>query len=167
MDFVIRDATLADIGTIRSLADRIWRACYPGIISLEQIEYMLGKMYAPEAIRADLEVKGIRYLLIGPDGEAPLGFAAYGPGETEGEIFLHKLYIDPGRQRLGLGSALIREIGRRGRLAGARAIVLRRTWAWAGLGMGGMSRRIYTDFRRCVILNGRPSKIRLSSSGAP
>lgn len=125
MDFLIREAALTDIDAIRTLADRIWRACYPGIISLEQIEYMLAKMYAPEAIRADLGERRIRYLLIGLNGETPDGFAAFGPGDVEGEIFLHKLYIDPERQRRGLGSALIREIARRGRSAAARAIVLR------------------------------------------
>jgi ribosomal protein S18 acetylase RimI-like enzyme len=125
MDFTIRDATPWDIETIRSLADRIWRACYPGIISLEQIDYMLGKMYAPEAICADMGERQIRYLLIGPDAGTPAGFAAYGPGGMEGEMFLHRLYIDPERQRCGLGSALIGEIARRGRSAGMRAIVLR------------------------------------------
>ena len=36
---------------LAELAGVIWRQHYPGIISHEQIEYMLGKMYALDVLR--------------------------------------------------------------------------------------------------------------------
>lgn len=48
---IIRSAVEADIPLIMSLAQRIWCECYPGIISPEQIEFMLGWMYSEEEIR--------------------------------------------------------------------------------------------------------------------
>lgn len=49
-----RPATESDIPLVRELARRIWHACYPGIITVEQIEFMLGWMYAEEKIREEL-----------------------------------------------------------------------------------------------------------------
>ena len=50
----IRTATIADIPLLRSLAHEIWHAHYPGIIPVEQIEFMLGWMYSAEEIERQL-----------------------------------------------------------------------------------------------------------------
>lgn len=122
----IREAHPGDIGAIRALADRTWRTCYPGILSPEQIDYMLRWMYAPETLRAEIGSQQIGYLIaFPPAGGAPGAFAAHGPGEGPGEWFLHKLYVDPLRQRGGLGSALIGEVLRRAAAAGAGTLSLR------------------------------------------
>lgn len=122
----IREATLGDIAVIRALADRIWRACYPGIITLGQIDHMLSRMYDADRIRDEMQSRQIRYLLVAPSQEdEAIGFAAYGPGDRPGEMLLHKLYIDPARQRLGLGSALLGEVIRRSASAGAASLSLR------------------------------------------
>lgn len=105
---VIREAGPADIDTIRDLADRIWRQCYPGIITDEQIDYKLRWMYAAEKIRAEMTSGHAGYLLVHPSPAAPAaGFAAHGPGDADDDWQLHKLYVDPDHQRTGLGSALI------------------------------------------------------------
>ena len=44
----------ADIATLVQLARDIWYRHYPNIVSVEQIEYMLGQRYHPDAIRAQL-----------------------------------------------------------------------------------------------------------------
>lgn len=122
----IRDATPDDVERIQRLADRIWRACYPGIISLEQIDYMLGWMYSREKILAEMAGEQIRYLLLAPNADAePLGFAAFGPGETSNEVMLHKLYIDPDHQRCGFGSALLRTVLAQAEISGADRVSLR------------------------------------------
>ena len=46
----IRPAVEADVPLLIELAQRIWRACYPEIISPEQIEFMLAWMYAEDEI---------------------------------------------------------------------------------------------------------------------
>lgn len=125
----LRVATADDIETIRDLADRTWRACYPGIISEAQIDYMLGWMYSPEQIRSEIESGEIRYLLAEmADAEPaePAGFAAFGPDpEDAAGAFLHKLYVLPERQRLGLGSALLAEVERLARTHGSSRLSLR------------------------------------------
>ena len=52
--FTILPATADDIPVLRDLAQRIWHAHYSGIISREQIDYMLARMYAAEVIRSEL-----------------------------------------------------------------------------------------------------------------
>lgn len=123
---VIREAGPADIDIIRDLADRIWRQCYPGIITIEQIEYMLGWMYAAEKIRSEMTSGQAHYLLISPaEAAPPAGFAAHGPGEAPGDWLLHKLYIEPAHQRTGLGSALITAVLREAAQSGAKHLSLR------------------------------------------
>src|SRR5262245_26661399 len=87
----------ADIGR---LAQIVWRADFPGILSSEQIEYMLVKMYDPRLLRREM-AQGIRYIRLLDEGEL-LAFASYGPSGDE--VKLHKLYVHPDHQRRGLGS---------------------------------------------------------------
>ena len=39
---------------ISELAGVIWRACYPGIITHEQIDYMLARMYSLDVLRDEI-----------------------------------------------------------------------------------------------------------------
>jgi diamine N-acetyltransferase len=92
---------------IARIADIIWRAHYPGIISMEQIDYMLAKMYSLETLREDIRARGIRYerLLV---GEELAGFAAHGPTDQPDLFKLHKIYLHPAWQGRGFGSLLLR-----------------------------------------------------------
>ncbi len=104
--FSIRLATLADIPVICSLADRIWRTCYPGMISDEQIVYMLGWMYSPEKL-GDEFARGVRYELL----ESASGPVAYLATEKQGDaLYLHKLYLAPELHGLGLGRDLLEHV---------------------------------------------------------
>lgn len=102
---------------IALLAAIVWRAHYPGIISPEQIDYMLAKMYDPDVLRREMK-GGITYLRLF-EGDQLLGFAAYGPAGNE--IKLHKLYVDPEHQRCGIGKALLQYVERG---ASGRTVVL-------------------------------------------
>jgi diamine N-acetyltransferase len=96
------------VGDIAGLAGIVWRAHYPGIISHEQIEYMLAKMYDLEVLRREMS-EGITYLRA-LERDQMLGFASYGPAGKE--VKLHKLYVDPSHQRWGIGRALIETVER-------------------------------------------------------
>ena len=112
-----------DLPAIARLAGVIWRAHYPGMISEEQIEYMLAKMYALETLREEIRLRGIRYerLLV---EEALAGFAAFGPTDQPKLFKLHKLYLHPSWQSRGLGSLLLRYCEREaGRLGAARLML--------------------------------------------
>lgn len=98
----------ADLDTIAALAHRIWHDHYPGIITREQIDYMLAHGYGRDRLRADIAA-GVRYVLAqtGPAGPA-VAFAAHGPDETDASRFwLHKLYVDRAQRGRGLARQLV------------------------------------------------------------
>ena len=50
----IRKATPSDTETIAALAEKIWMQYYPEIITVEQIRYMLDKMYSAPALQQQM-----------------------------------------------------------------------------------------------------------------
>jgi GNAT superfamily N-acetyltransferase len=116
-------ATEAGLPAISELAGVIWRACYPGIITMEQIDYMLARMYSLDVLRDEIRSQGIRYDQLLVDGKLA-GFASYGPTSEPGVMKLHKLYLLPEMQGLGLGSRLLQHVEREVRAgAGCRLIL--------------------------------------------
>jgi ribosomal protein S18 acetylase RimI-like enzyme len=119
---IIRAAE-ADLPAISKLAGVIWRACYPGIITRAQIDFMLARMYALETMRGEIQSQGIRYerLLVGNEFA---GFASYGPTKQPAVFKLHKIYLHPDWQGRGLGSLLLQHCEREIRKSGARRLIL-------------------------------------------
>jgi GNAT superfamily N-acetyltransferase len=122
MRVAIEPVRAEHLAEISALAGVIWRAHYPGIISAEQISYMLARMYDVEVMRRELE-QGIHWFRALADGELR-GFASVGPTDTAAEFKLHKLYVHPGWQRHGLGSALLKNCETTARTHGATALTL-------------------------------------------
>lgn len=101
----ILSATCDDLAAIKELATRIWNAHYPGIITQEQIDYMLAQDYAIERLQQDLKQGiGMDKLLV--EGKLT-GFSAYGPTSRSDEIKLHKLYVDQSVHGKGYGYKLL------------------------------------------------------------
>ncbi len=95
----------ADADEIESMARKIWPAAYAGIISDAQIEFMLHRMYSPSKLVAEMNQEGISYHWILSQGNKT-GFIAAGPSpEDESVQQLHKFYLLPPRQNLGIGSS--------------------------------------------------------------
>jgi len=118
-----RRATAADVETIRALADRIWWTCYPGILSPEQIRYMLGWMYAPHKLTAEL-AHGVTYELVELAGPA-VGFLGYEPLPGRTALMLNKLYLVPELHGRGLGQAMLQHVFQAARGLGLAAVELR------------------------------------------
>lgn len=116
-------ATEAGLPAISELAGVIWRACYPGIITSEQIDYMLARMYSLDVLRDEIRSQGICYDRLLLDGELA-GFASYGPTSEPGVIKLHKLYLLPELHGRGLGSRLLQHVEREVRAEGVRRLML-------------------------------------------
>lgn len=116
-------ATEADLPAIAELAQVIWRACYPGIISTQQIDYMLAQMYSLDELRREIRACGIRYdrLLL---GEVLAGYASYGPAAQPQVIKLHRLYLRPEWHGRGWGSRMLQHVAKEARAAGARRLIL-------------------------------------------
>ena len=104
----IQSASPEHLPEISALAAVIWHAHYPGIIPLEQVDYMLARMYDVEVMRKEMD-SGIVYDRLLVTGELT-GFASYGPNSNSGELKLHKLYVHPERQRQGLGTLLLNHV---------------------------------------------------------
>jgi ribosomal protein S18 acetylase RimI-like enzyme len=95
-----------DLPAVAALAGAIWRRHYPGIITVEQIEYMLERGYALAALRRFITEEGagldLAYL-----GDRLAGFGAYYCPDRPDELKLDKLYVHHEFHRRGVGRALI------------------------------------------------------------
>jgi len=108
--FQIRQATVADVETIRQIAEQTWWPAYSPILPTEQIAFMLGEIYSPKKIAAQIKGNLQTYLVLMEDSES-VAFAAYSPREEDAEIYkLHKLYCLPTTQGKGYGKILIEEV---------------------------------------------------------
>jgi GNAT superfamily N-acetyltransferase len=119
---ISRAVELADIPAVRALAGCIWRAYYPGIISPEQIEYMLERMYAPEVIREELAAGVIWELLV--DGDRPVGFLSCAYEPEGGKLKLSKLYVLPEWHGRGIGQQMLAWVKAKALAFGAKQIYL-------------------------------------------
>jgi ribosomal protein S18 acetylase RimI-like enzyme len=119
----ILPATEADLPAIARLAKVIWRAHYPGIISPEQIDFMLGKMYSLDVLREEILLRAIHYVKLFI-GEEIVGFASYGPTGQPTTFKLHKLYLRVEWHGRGLGSLLLRHCEREISKLGSRRLLL-------------------------------------------
>ncbi len=103
----IRKATPSDTETIAALAEKIWMQYYPEIITVEQIRYMLDKMYSAPALQQQMSEGQDFYLLL--ENEQPIGYCSFSTTEP-GHYFLHKFYVDTHYHGKGIGTFLLNEM---------------------------------------------------------
>ncbi len=120
---VFRQATVDDIPVIRALADRIWRAAYAEMLSLAQIEHMLGRMYSAATLAREIG-EGIRYDLMERAGK-PIGYLAISVRPDGQQAELHKLYLLPELQGQGAGQVMLDHAIAVAVAAGAKRLELR------------------------------------------
>jgi diamine N-acetyltransferase len=99
-------ASDADLAAVAELARIIWRRHYPGIITPEQIEYMLERGYSRAALLRFITEEGAGLALAHADDRFA-GFAAYCRGDDVDELKLDKLYVHQDFHRRGVGHRLI------------------------------------------------------------
>jgi ribosomal protein S18 acetylase RimI-like enzyme len=116
-------ATDADLAAVADLAGVIWRRHYPGIITREQIDYMLGIGYSHAALSRFVEEAGAG-LDLARLGARLVGFAAYYRVNGGRELKLDKLYVLQDVQGRGVGSRLIVEVEAAARAQGCTALIL-------------------------------------------
>jgi ribosomal protein S18 acetylase RimI-like enzyme len=100
------DAVERDLPAVAELAGIIWRKHYPGIIAVEQIEYMLARGYALDALRRFITEEGAGLDLAYVDARLA-GFAAYYRLDRPDELKLDKLYVHQDFHGRGVGRSLI------------------------------------------------------------
>lgn len=105
----LRKANENDLPIIRSLAEQTWPTAYSDIISQEQIDFMLDKMYSQGELLNQLR-EGHTFL-IAAELKEDVGFAGFSVVETETHTFkLHKLYVLPKMHGKGVGKILMNEV---------------------------------------------------------
>lgn len=119
----IRALRVDEVATLAMLARRIWRAHYPGIISVAQIEYMLDERYDEAVIRAELARGDIAWDVLLLNG-IMIGYTSYFWTDAPDTIKIDKLYLHPSAQRQGYGARLIAHVAQRMASKGCRRLML-------------------------------------------
>ncbi len=122
MDVSITAVTAADVTSVVALARHVWEQTYPGIISREQIEFMLKQRYDPHRVLEELSMPQLWWEQVRVDAQLA-GFAC-SLITARGEMKIDKLYVDPQRQRSGLGRRLLEGIAHRAMATGCTQLVL-------------------------------------------
>ena len=119
---VFREADQNDIFSIRQLAHTIWHSHYPGIITVDQIDYMLDKMYSVKSIKKELE-KDHKWVLVYLE-DKPIGFISYYFEKKENKVKLSKLYLLPSYHGFGFGQMSLEYVKKCTKDLGASALYL-------------------------------------------
>lgn len=96
-----------DIPIIAKLAEKIWNKHYVGIITQEQINYMLKKMYSEESLLEQMNM-GQEFTIV-KINNIPKGYISLSTQDNK-HYFLHKFYIDVEAQNIGIGGQLFQYI---------------------------------------------------------
>jgi ribosomal protein S18 acetylase RimI-like enzyme len=112
-----------DIPVIRELSGKIWREYYPGIISREQVEYMLEKMYGENALRQEMR-SGVVFETVHVGGTAA-GYLAYALEEAGKAIRIDKLYLLKEFRGRGVGRGMLERVRQEAERLDAAEIHLR------------------------------------------
>lgn len=97
-----KKASQFDISIIQDLARRSWEDAYAEILSKDQLEYMLDKMYSEHEIMSHFQNPNYHYFLIF-EKETPLGFVGF-EHHVESDITkLHRIYLVPEAKGKGAG----------------------------------------------------------------
>lgn len=96
----LKKASVNDINIIQKLSYEIWNLHFPGIISNDQINFMLGEMYNTETIKKELN-NGVIWKIFYNNND-PIGYISYSIIDKN-KCKLHKLYIHPDFHGNGLG----------------------------------------------------------------
>lgn len=107
---MIRRASVEDIPSIRAMADIAFRDTYKDILSPEQMEYMMDWMYSESSLKDQILSDG-KAFYIAERGGWPCGYVSfeYERCLEDGRNLYHlqKLYVLPGYQHMGVGSAML------------------------------------------------------------
>lgn len=100
-------AKVQDIPLIQKIAEKSWRSHYPGIISHEQIEYMLEQMYSKSELKKHFENPNYHYYLIQEDDQF-LGFVGFEFHLEPETTKLHRIYFLKEAQGKGFGKKALK-----------------------------------------------------------
>lgn len=120
---MLRKGKEEDIPVIQEIAEKTWPEAYGSLISVEQIDYMLKKMYNKGELLSQFQ-QGYTFLMAEQGGK-DLGFAVFSILDSTLRIYkLHKLYVLPETHGKGVGKLLINEVLNLAKRAGGVSLEL-------------------------------------------
>ena len=122
MNVLITPVTAADIEDVAALARQIWQHTYLGIITQEQIDFMLEQRYNQPRLREELTMPQIWWEQARVAGRLA-GFSSC-LLTAAGEMKLDKIYVDAQQQRMGIGAQLIDHAACRAVAMGCSTLIL-------------------------------------------
>lgn len=111
-----------ELREVSGLASEIWHECFPGIISVEQIEYMIEKFQSYRAMTEQVFNQGYSYLAVREDNEL-CGYIGIKPEDDE-RFFLSKLYLCADKRGRGIASAMLNRVFDEARKSGKSTVYL-------------------------------------------
>ena len=130
-------AATGDFAAIERIARLTWPDTFHDILSTQQIEYMLDRMYRPEALAQQVAEGHVFHLLLDADRAIatdysrqsgtryrPVGYVSHQLDYLPGTTKVHKLYVLPGAHGRGFGRALLKKVEIIARRAGQSALRL-------------------------------------------
>lgn len=102
-----KELEISDWAKIQKIANETWPNTFGQIIPHDQIDYMLRLIYNEESLKRQMLEKGHQFILAEKDNQA-LGFTSYEINyNSQPQVMIHKLYILPISQGLGMGAKFI------------------------------------------------------------
>uniref|UniRef100_UPI0009BBCBA3 GNAT family N-acetyltransferase n=1 Tax=Chromobacterium subtsugae TaxID=251747 RepID=UPI0009BBCBA3 len=115
--------TAHDFETVAALGAEIWRKHFIGMISREQIDYMVSSRYTPEKLSRYLDAPDRWFRLLRVDGR-PSGYCSYALSGQPGEMKLEQLYLLEEVRGRGLGGRMMDEVEATARALGCATLML-------------------------------------------
>jgi len=102
---------IESIPIIQQIAKITWAIAYKEIITNEQLEYMLDKMYSAESLQNQIQVQEHQFILAHFENK-PVGFASFNVKQSIPEkiVKLNKIYVGPSQHGKGIGKSLLQFI---------------------------------------------------------
>ena len=119
----ITKATIENIPLIKEIAEKSWRKHYPGILSNEQIEYMLEQMYSETELQNHFENPNYHYYLLSDD-ENFLGIMGFENHYQKDTTKLHRIYLLEEAKGKGLGKDALQFLKEQAKKSGDERIIL-------------------------------------------
>lgn len=106
----VRTAGERDLEAIRGLLAETWHATYDAIYGPQRVNEITGEWHSMASLRARLTHPHSEFL-VADDGKAIAGMA-FAAAVDEGKlVILRQLYVLPQKQRAGIGTMLLEELG--------------------------------------------------------
>lgn len=93
---------------IAELAEKIWHEFFPGIISEEQIDYMIEKFQSYDAMKEQTLHQDYCYFSVS-DNDGICGYFAVKP-EKDNRFFLSKIYLRSDKRGQGIASEMLNRV---------------------------------------------------------